>query len=357
MMDEATQVQHLEELLRQYSPTLAERPAVETLAGQMQALGFSVRIDEAGSVRGSLGEGPREIVLLGHIDTVPGQIPVRREGDLLYGRGAVDAKGPLACFTAAAALAGAQPGWRLTVIGAVGEEGDSRGAKLVRDTYTATRPPDYCVIGEPSSWDHVTLGYKGSAWMEYHLRRSLAHTAGQAESACEGAVRFWNMVQAQKDAFNASRSRAFDQLTTSLRQMQSNTDGFSETASLGFNLRLPPELRVEAVYQLLSATREDGELILLDGIECYRAEKNTALVRAFLASIRQAGGKPGFFVKTGTSDMNLVGPAWNCPILAYGPGDSAFDHTPDEHISVHEYLTAVQILRGVLNTLQSGPIS
>ena len=40
-------------------------------------------------------------MLLGHIDTVPGRVPVRREGGRLYGRGAVDAKGPLACFVAA----------------------------------------------------------------------------------------------------------------------------------------------------------------------------------------------------------------------------------------------------------------
>lgn len=356
-MDDALQVQLLEELLQEYSPTLAERPAVESLAGWMHGLDFLVDFDEEGSISGSLGSGPREIVLLGHIDTVPGEIPVRKEGDLLYGRGAVDAKGPLACFTAAAALAGAQPGWRMTVIGAVGEEGDSRGAKMVRDRYLAEGTPDFCVIGEPSSWDHVTLGYKGSAWMEYRLQRSLTHTAGQAESACESAVRFWNAVQAQKDTFNASRGKAFDQITTSLRHMHSSNDGFYETASLGFNLRLPPELPVEEIYWLLKQYKEEGELQLLDGIESYRAEKNTPLVRAFLASIRKAGGKPGFYVKTGTSDMNLVGPAWNCPILAYGPGDSGLDHTPNEHISIREYLTAVQVLRDVLLNLQTGAIS
>ena len=50
-----------------------------------------------------------QIVLLGHIDTVPGHIPVRIENGELWGRGAVDAKGPLCTFVAAAAAAAPGP--------------------------------------------------------------------------------------------------------------------------------------------------------------------------------------------------------------------------------------------------------
>ncbi len=348
-MDSLTQLNLLTGLLSAYSPTLEEAPAVDYLANQMQMLGFSTEIDETGSLTGVLGEGPREILLLGHIDTVPGQIPVRREGDRLYGRGAVDAKGPLACFTAAAAICGAQPGWRLVVCGATGEEGDSRGAKAIRDR----RRPELCIIGEPSGWDRITLAYKGSAWLKYTVSRTLAHTAGQPESACEAAVRFWNAAQARAGEYNAGRGRVFDQLTISLREMHSAQDGFVGTAWLTINLRLPPDLPVARAVDLLSADAGDGELHLLDGLECYRADKNTSLVRAFLAAIRAQGAQPAFVVKTGTSDMNVVGPAWQVPILAYGPGDSNLDHTPDEHISVEEYLAGVRVLADALNRLQN----
>ena len=351
-MDPADQIELLRGLLAQYSPTLQETPAVQYLARQMERLGFSVSVDASGSLRGSLGTGPRELVLLGHIDTVPGEVPVRMEGDHQYGRGAVDAKGPLACFTAAVALCGPIPGWKLTVIGATGEEGDSRGGKLVRDAYLA-HPPEYCIIGEPSGWDHVTLGYKGSAWMAFSVRRALAHTASQSESAPEAAVLFWNRVRAACETYNLGRPRAFDQLAASLRHMASSEDGFYETAALTFNLRLPPGLGVDQSLSLLAPLALDGALSLLDGIDCYRAEKNTPPVRAFLAAIRAEGGQPGFLVKTGTSDMNLVGPAWGCPILAYGPGDSTLDHTPDEHILVSEYLAGVRVLAGALRNLCS----
>jgi LysW-gamma-L-lysine carboxypeptidase len=58
-------------------------------------------------------------------------------------------------------------------------------------------------------------------------------------------------------------------------------------------------------------------------------------------------------VKTGTSDMNIVAPVWNCPILAYGPGDSSLDHTPDEHILLSEYGLGVQVLADVLRRLMA----
>lgn len=49
--------------------------------------------------------------------------------------------------------------------------------------------------------------------------------------------------------------------------------------------------------------------------------------------------------------MNVVGPIWDCPIVAYGPGDSSLDHTPHEHISLDEYHQAVTILQTVLETV------
>jgi LysW-gamma-L-lysine carboxypeptidase len=54
--------------------------------------------------------------------------------------------------------------------------------------------------------------------------------------------------------------------------------------------------------------------------------------------------------------MNLVAPVWHCPTLAYGPGNSDLDHTPNEHIVIPEYQRAIQVLAGVLRTLQVLPL-
>src|SRR5512147_2120710 len=119
-------------LVCQYSPSGQERGAVEWLVARMKALEYGDSfIDDAGNAVGIMGEGPRQVVLLGHIDTVPGEIPVRVEDGQLYGRGAVDAKGPLAAFVDAVARVGPAAGWQMVVIGAVDEERDSIGARHV----------------------------------------------------------------------------------------------------------------------------------------------------------------------------------------------------------------------------------
>ncbi len=340
-------VELLAGLLQRFSPSSKEHSAVHYLTTQMHNLGFKAWEDEVGNAIGEIGDGPNEIVLLGHIDTVNGYINVRQEDDILWGRGSVDAKGPLAAFVSAAALVGARPGWKITVIGAVGEEDDGRGARHIR----AAHKPQFLVIGEPSQWNRVTLGYKGDAYFWYVVRRSVTHTATQMESACEAAVNFWNRVSAHCDQFNTGKTKSFDLLMPSLRGLASSSDGFTETAQLTLGFRLPPGIDVSAVEDILESHAGDGVVDLIRGEPAFRADKNNALVRAFLAAIRRAGGEPSFALKTGTSDMNTVAPVWNCPTLAYGPGDSHLDHTADEHISVTEYLNSIQILADVLTQL------
>jgi LysW-gamma-L-lysine carboxypeptidase len=130
--------------------------------------------------------------------------------------------------------------------------------------------------------------------------------------------------------------------------MNSDSDGFAESAVLKFGVRLPPGLDVEALDAALRGLLDEAELTLLEGVTAYRGEKNTPLVRAFLAAIRKAGGSPGFTLKSGTSDMNIVAPTWGTPVAAYGPGDSTLDHTPEEHILISEYQRAVEVLTEAL---------
>jgi len=335
-------------LVAKYSPSGQERGAVEWLVSRMKMLGYrDAFIDEAGNAVGVMGDGPKQIVLLGHIDTVPGDIDVRVEAGNLYGRGSVDAKGPLACFVDAVARMGPVEGWEFVVIGAVEEERDSEGARHAATKYK----PDYAVIGEPSHWDRVALGYKGSAWADIAVKRSQAHSASGEETACEAAVEIWGKIKSYTDAFNADKKRAFDKLLPTLRGMESGSDDFEQWARLRVGVRLPIEVSPEAWYETLKKIAGDGLEPSGFAIPAWECEKNTPLVRAFLSSIRSRGGEPRFVYKTGTADLNIVGPAWNCPMLVYGPGESSLDHTPNEHISLEEYAKSVDILHETMKTL------
>jgi LysW-gamma-L-lysine carboxypeptidase len=336
-------------LLERYSPTGQEAKAVAWLVEHMRRLGFSeASIDPAGNAVGVMGQGPLQGILLGHIDTVPGEIPIRLEGEALFGRGSVDAKGPLAAFVDAVTRVGALPGWQWVVIGAIDEEGDSRGARSILDSYR----PAFVVVGEPSHWDRVTLGYKGSTWSRATLRRPMAHSAAAQPTACEAAVEYWRAVQARAADFNRERHRAFDQVTPSLRSWTSGDNPLETWATLRLGTRLPLGLSPED-WQAQLRTLDSSVSVELDGFPtpAYRAEKNSLLTRAFLHAIRSQGGEPAFLLKTGTADLNLVAPRWSCPGVAYGPGDSSLDHTVHEHVLLPEYARARRVLGAVLRRI------
>ena len=351
-----SQAETLVGLVSQYSPSGDERGAVEWLVARMKSLGYNETfIDEAGNAVGVMGSGPKQIVLLGHIDTVPGEIPVRvenvvatHESPLLYGRGSVDAKGPLACFIDAVAQVGVVDGWQFVVIGAVEEERDSEGARYVAPKYK----PDYAVIGEPNHWDRVALGYKGSAWANVTVKRGQVHTASGEETAAEAAVHVWLRIKVYVDSFNSEKQKAFDKLLLTLRGMNSESNEFEQLAQLKVGVRLPRNVSPEGWYENLRDVAGNANVEPMGfAIPAWECEKNTRLVRAFLHGIRSQGGEPRFVYKMGTADLNIVAPVWKCPAIVFGPGDSSLDHTPNEHISLEEYGKAVQVLREALKRL------
>ncbi|MEO6797148.1 MAG: [LysW]-lysine hydrolase [Candidatus Dormibacter sp.] len=336
----------LTEMVRIPSVSTREAKLGTWLVDRLTALGFSAHRDAVGNVIAQRGTGSREILLLGHMDTVPGLIPVRQEGDRLFGRGAVDAKAPLAAAITAVARQPVSTTHRCTIIAAVEEEGSSRGARQL-----VSRPaPAQLIILEPSGWDAITLGYKGSMWVRYQLSQPVAHGAGPTPSAGDQAIAFIRRVQDYALALNREKA-VFDRLDVRVVQLDAGHDGLRDLATTTLGLRLPLGFDIEA---LTAALHDWGGLaaVAVDHADAaVRAGKNTPLVRAFLEAIRSAGGTPRFKVKTGTSDMNILLPIWGCPALAYGPGNSALDHTPEEAIDRADFERGVAVLSSAITRL------
>ena len=151
-------IKTLEKALRIYTPSLSEKALADFLADRCDDLGFrDIHQDEAGNIIATKGSGEPKIMLCGHMDVVPGKIKVRREGDMLYGRGASDAKAPLIAMLFAAASIKEHQG-TVTFVGAVDEEGNATGIKTLKKN----KPDiDYAIFGEPSSIQKITIAYKG----------------------------------------------------------------------------------------------------------------------------------------------------------------------------------------------------
>jgi [amino group carrier protein]-lysine/ornithine hydrolase len=361
----------LESMVRIASVSTQEHELAHWLAAELPRWGFRARVDAVGNLRANIGPDHDEastldVVLLGHIDTVPGDLPVSRSHtpdprgeawqERLYGRGSVDAKGPFAAFIAAASrIAAAQasnpdrgtPRMHIELIGCVEEEvPSSRGARHVLDR----TPPDFCIVGEPSGWDGVTLGYKGCLNARLVYRGAGHHGAHPDASVCERASDAWQRIASAAAARGGDT--LYEQLLTRLAAMQSahHEDG-SDSASLTISLRLPEDLPpVQAEAWLAEHAQADS--VHIDGnIAAWSGPRHAPLVRTMQRAILQQGGRPRAIRKTGTADLNLVAPAWGCPAVAYGPGDAALDHTPNEHIVLEEFRRGIAVLCGTLTQL------
>jgi LysW-gamma-L-lysine carboxypeptidase len=326
------------------SPSGHEDAMASLLVSRLLRAGFDVDIDPAGNVVAVWGSGPETIALIGHIDTVPGHIDVRREGDLLHGRGAVDAKGPLATAIAAVSRQPREGGRRFVVVGAVEEETSSSGARHLAEFM---QPPSSLVILEPSGWDAVTIGYKGSLRLRASVDQPHAHGAGREPSAPDRCVHLVRALQDRATELNGDAG-VFDRVDVRVLHFDSSSDGLNDRATLDLGLRTPPGCDVEALIALARSSAPTVSLRILGSEPGIRTDRRSALARGLVNAIRDQGGAPRFKLKTGTSDLNVLVPAWGCQAVAYGPGDSTLDHTPREHVSIAELERGVAVLTAAL---------
>jgi LysW-gamma-L-lysine carboxypeptidase len=334
----------LMDMLRIESVSGAEQELARWLVDVLEDAGFAVSINAAGNVIAGWGDGPVCTALVGHLDTAPGRIEVRRDGHLLYGRGSVDAKGPLLAALLAVMRQPRRGARRFTLVAAVEEETTSRGAHHLAATLPA---PDELIILEPSGWDAITVGYKGSVRLRWSHEQESGHGAGRAASAADHAFEFVRRLQDSAHTFNRDRG-VFDRLDVRVITCEARGDGLVDRAGVHVGMRLPPGCDVHALLEAVRSAATSGEVRIGDVDLPVRTSRTSSLARRFARAIRHRDSSPRYKLKTGTSDLNVLVPAWGCPALAYGPGDSSLDHTAHEHLDVRELERAVDVLDMVL---------
>ncbi len=343
------------------SPSGSESSLAEKLSVAMRDLGYRVRWDKVGNVIGDIGgNGPR-ILFCGHLDTVPGQIPlVQREG-YVYGRGAVDAKSSLAAMIVGCAQAYRDsPFFHGTVAGVVEEETTSTG---ITELASEAVPWDMAVFGEPSGTSNIIIGYKGSLKVEVTCSTPGGHSSAPwlSRNSLEEAFGFWQLVR--ESMLENDAMTKFDSVTGSLTQLRANerANTIPSCARMAIDVRIPPRQtlsetarRIEKLVSEYQSSHEglDLQVSFADGAVPYVGSTDSALVSAFRGAIRRVTGRQVQLVKkTGTSDMNHLAVKTAIPMIAYGPGDSRLDHTDREKISIAEYLQSIEVIAAAIRRL------
>lgn len=334
----------LEDLVATPSPSGQEAKAAQVLTDHLEAWGLDPWTDEAGNVHAACGpeDGPR-VLLLGHLDTVPGQPPVRWEDGVLWGRGAVDAKGPLVAHAAALACLD-QPQIGVELVAAVGEETDSRGARRLTQTLPE---PAAVIIAEPTSLGTIGLGYKGC------LRGRLVATATPSHPGAgeplAGELLLDGIQALTAWTGNPERDPGFDQHTLRVTDLTVDRSTGEETAQAHIDLRLPGQ--VPSADELGACLPGPVALEIDEAVPAVRVTPRDPVATSLRAALAEDGTRARQVVKTGTSDWNVVAQTWQVPTAAYGPGDPALDHTPDEHVALAEVLQAAAHLERGLGHL------
>jgi LysW-gamma-L-lysine carboxypeptidase len=354
-------VKMLEKALRLYTPSLEERSMTEFLAEKCDDLGFhDIRIDGVGNVIAKKGSGTPVVMLCGHMDTVPGKIRVRRDGDLLYGRGASDAKAPLMAMLFAAASVRDGNG-TIIFVGAVDEEGNATGIKnLVKKRMDV----DYAVFGEPSKLDHITIGYKGRLAISLRIDvKSSAHASAPwlAKNAIEEASLFAGRLKTSLEARGGDNRTT--QVTAAITEIRggSSHNVTPQECTITIDIRIPTTTSCKMIEEKISdLVREISEerdveafYSILDETEPFEASARSPLVRAFNLGILEVERTHAVPIrKTGTGDMNVMGTRWKIPVVTYGPGDPHASHTINECVSVSEYLRGIEVLKRTLGHIK-----
>lgn len=338
----------LEALLRHPSPTGSVDSAGRALVSMAHEAGFTAATDDAGSVVLTWGDdGPPiagAVVLLGHLDTVPGGPAVHESDGRLHGRGSVDAKGPLAAGLAALSRL-PREGRRVTLVAAIDEEGASESAAAL----SRVAPAAHLIVLEPSGWEAITVGYRGCVRLRLALEQETAHHALPRPSAADRLVALLADLRHRLEELTAAQRRgpamrAVDRVQLRVNRLSGDADGRVERAGAHLEVRIPAAVSLDLLVAQISVACADADLVIESACPAVAVSRTNPVCRALARAVAAEGGSARYTTKTGTSDLNVVLPAWRCPAAVYGPGDSSLDHTPHESIEIDELRRGSRVL-------------
>ncbi|MGO4514824.1 M20/M25/M40 family metallo-hydrolase [Terriglobus sp. 2YAB30_2] len=318
------------------STTYFEGPAGHFLADYLGKLGYEIettRVEQTELAGTPAGESERfnvyacaagvtpEIVFSTHMDTVPPFFPSSEDEENVYGRGACDAKGIIACQIAAAEILRAE-GVKVGLLFVVGEERDSAGANAANKNPKGSR---FLINGEPTD-NYLATATKGALRIELRAKGKMAHSA-------------------YPELGDSAIEKLLDVLDD-IRALELPVEPEIGPATLNVGLIsggrapnvIPDAAEAHILVRLVGPAEEVQDLV--DKTVNGRCDAKYTLHLPFVKMRKLQTDLPTKVVKYATDIPQLTN--WGEPFLL-GPGSIHVAHTPNEKISKKELLECVQL--------------
>jgi succinyl-diaminopimelate desuccinylase len=370
------------DLIRCPSVTPAEGGALAYLERQLKAAGFTVHrpvFRERGTadvenLYARIGSASPHLVFAGHTDVVPpGDEGAWRHGPfageiadgVLYGRGAADMKGAVACFLAAAldhvAAAGGQPKGSLSFLITGDEEGVAVNGTVKLLQWAAERGErfDHCILGEPTNpqalGDAIKNGRRGSLNGVLIVAGKQGHVAYPqlAENPVRGLVYLMSALMAEPLDGGSAQFDPSNLEFTSIDIGNRTVNLIPAEAAARFNIRFndqhtQPSLK--ALIERRAGAAARGVRWRIDwepsNADAFLTQPGpfVALVAEAVAEV--AGRKPQLSTSGGTSDARFIKDY--CPVIEFGLVGATM-HQVDEHTAVADLIKLTAIYRRILD--------
>lgn len=321
------------ELVAIPSVTLDEARVVDFVSRWLVARGWNVTVQEVTPGRGNVWASRKGggVTLSTHLDTVPPFIPVRADGDRLYGRGACDAKGIAAAMMTAAERLVAEGEERVDLLFVVGEERGSDGARMANQLPATSR---FLINGEPTE-SCLATGTKGALRVLLRTKGREAHSA-YAELG-DSAITPMMRLLLEVDALKLPTDPLLGASTVNVGLIKGGT---------GANI-VPGTCEAELMIRVVGEPEP-----VKTAVETWVARRAEVSYPSFTPAQRlyQVPGIPAKAFAY-TTDAPLL-TRWGTALL-FGPGSITVAHTPDEYIDTAELHAAVDTYMKLVRTLLS----
>ena len=370
------------DLLRCRSITPAEGGALKYLERVLKDAGFAVHrlaFSEPGqdmveNLYARLGSKAPNLVFAGHTDVVPPgdesawthpPFAGETDGSELYGRGAVDMKGGIACALAAVLDHLAErgpPKGSISFLITGDEEGVAVNGtpKLLKWAAARGETFDHCILGEPSNvealGDTIKIGRRGSLNGHLIVKGRQGHVAypERAHNPIHGMVKLIEALQSEPLDNGTEHFPPSHLEFTSVDVGNKTVNLIPGEARARFNIRFNDRHTLDSLKRLIAARADKaagGKIAFAFEWELSNAGVFVTRPGAFTETVTKAieevtGRKPHLSTSGGTSDARFI--VAHCPVVEFGLVGQTM-HQVDERVPLADLRALTAVYRKVID--------